>query len=307
MEILVAGSLNIDFHIAVHHLVANGETELTEQLELIPGGKGANQAFASGRLGKKTTILGAIGDDSYGVQLCKSLGSVGVDTSRLSVRNGISTGIAIVQVDKDGNNSIIVISGANATVDIEYINKNIDAVRQCDIILLQMEIPIKTVLYIAKLAKALGKTVILDPSPVPLNMSKEIYKYVDYIKPNETELRMLTGEQDLEKGMRKLISYGVGCVVVTVGSGGAKVLDNKGDSVVTYPAPKVTVVDTTAAGDSFSAAFAVSLAEGKNVKDSVEYANIVGSLVVSKKGAQPSIPNREEVMEFMKTLNKRKV
>ncbi|MFA6856516.1 MAG: ribokinase [Treponema sp.] len=303
MKILVVGSMNMDFRINVLHLVNKGETELSDKLDLIPGGKGANQAFAAGRLGIQTIMLGARGDDTYGKVLEESLNSAGVETGRLAVRSGISTGIAIVEVDKTGNNSIIVIPGANATVDSTYIDKNTDILRQCDIVLLQMEIPPETVLHTAKLAKKLGKTVILDPAPVPPVMPENIYSYVDYIKPNETELQMLTGEKDLEKGMHKLISSGVKCVIVTTGKNGALVLERGSSTVMEYPAPDVPVVDTTAAGDSFSAAFSVALSEGKNVGEAVKFANIVGAVVVSRKGAQTSIPDRKYVKEFVKTLN----
>jgi|WetSurMetagenome_2_1015567.scaffolds.fasta_scaffold86602_2 ribokinase len=305
MKILVVGSLNIDFRIAVRHLVADGETEKADELELIPGGKGANQAFASGKLGNQTVLLGAVGNDSYGKILCNSLRTAGVDISHLAVCDTVSTGIAVIQVDSNGNNSIIVVSGANAAVSTEYVDKNIDVLKQSDIVLLQMEIPVETVLYVAQLAKKMGKIVILDPSPVPAVMPHEIYRYIDYIKPNETELQMLTDERELIKGMQKLISFGVGCVIVTVGRNGAKVLNSTQDTVVTYPTPDVPIVDTTAAGDSFLAAFATALGSGMEVKKAVKYANIVGAIVVSKKGAQTSIPDRKEVADFTETLDKR--
>ncbi len=305
MKILVVGSLNIDFRIEVHHLVTDGETEKTDKLELIPGGKGANQAFASGKLGNQTVLLGAVGNDSYGKILCNSLRTANVDISHLAVCDTVSTGIAVIQVDRKGNNSIIVVSGANATVSAEYIDKNIDVLKQSDMVLLQMEIPVETVLYVARLAKEMGKIVVLDPSPVPAVMPHEIYKYIDYIKPNETELKMLTDERDLEKGMGKLISYGVGCVIVTVGRNGAKVLKAASDTIVTYPTPDVPIVDTTAAGDSFLAAFATEVGTGMEVEKAVKYANVVGAIVVSKKGAQTSIPDRKEVADFTETLDER--
>jgi ribokinase len=303
MKILVVGSMNIDFRINVPHLVNRGETELSDKLDFIPGGKGANQAFAAGRLGIQTIMMGARGDDTYGEKLVDSLNSAGVETGRLAVRPGVSTGIAIVEVDKSGNNSIIVIPGANATVDPEYIDQNGDILQQCDIVLLQMEIPPETVLHTAEMAKKFGKTVVLDPAPVPPVMPENIYKYVDYIKPNETELQMLTGEKDLEKGMHKLISSGVRCVIVTTGKKGALVLEKGSSTVMKYPTPDVPVVDTTAAGDSFSAAFSVALSEGKSVEEAVKFANIVGAVVVSRKGAQTSIPDRKYVEEFSKTVD----
>jgi len=303
MEILVVGSLNIDFRVKVQHLVAEGETELADQLDLIPGGKGANQAFAAGRLGNHTVMLGALGNDSYGALLAESLKFAGVDTTHLAIRKQTSTGIAIVQVDKQGSNSIIVIPGANATVDTAYIDEHLEVLRRCDIVLLQMEIPLETVLYVAKLAKQLGKLVILDPAPAPKSMPSKIYQYIDFIKPNEAELRMLTGERDLEKGMRILLSYGVKGVVVTVGKNGAKMLQQPGGPIITYRTPDVPIVDTTAAGDSFSAAFATALAKGKDTGEAIRYANIVGAIVVSRSGAQTSIPTKEEVDRFSSELS----
>jgi ribokinase len=136
-------------------------------------------------------------------------------------------------------------------------------------------------------------------------MPSEIYKYIDYIKPNTTELRMLTEEREMEKGMQKLISCGVGCVIVTTGPHGAQVLNSAGGPAVTYPTPDVPIVDTTAAGDSFLAAFATALADGMSCEKAIKYANIVGALVVSRKGAQTSIPDKKEVADFARLLDKR--
>lgn len=302
METLVVGSLNMDFRIGVDHLVARGETESSKYFELVPGGKGANQAYASGRLGNKTTMLGAVGKDSYGASLINNLEKANVDTSHIAVREDIESGIAIVQVDDEGNNSILVIPGANSTVDKAYIDQNLEVLQQCDLVLLQMEIPVETVLYVAKIAKGMGKTVVLDPAPVPSCMPAELFQYVDFIKPNESELRMLTGASDIEVGMRNLLLYGVGCVIVTVGKEGAKVLNRIEDSVVTYPTPDVPIVDTTAAGDSFVAAFAAAYLKDKDIANAVEYANKVGAFVVTRKGAQSSIPNQEEMERFCEEL-----
>lgn len=300
MEILVVGSLNMDFRISVDHLVSLGETKICKHLTFIPGGKGANQAYASGHLGNKTTMLGAIGNDSYGRSLLESLTQAHVDTSHIVMRNDSDTGIAMVQVDEEGNNAIVVVPGANSTVDEAYIDQNIATLEQCDLVLLQLEIPLQTVVYIAKLAKSMGKIVVLDPAPAPSGMPPEIYKYIDFIKPNEHEIRMLTGEDDIDNGMRKLLQYGVGCVIVTVGKEGSKVLQQIDGPIEQYPTPDVPIIDTTAAGDSFIAAFASAFLETQDISYAVTYANRVGAFVVTKNGAQSSIPNQEELASFYK-------
>lgn len=302
-KILVIGSLNIDMVVNVDHTPVAGETILSDKMEMIPGGKGANQACAAGRLGAASTILGAIGDDLYGEMQKDSLKESGVDVSRLIKREGGSTGVALITVNGDGDNSIVVVSGANATVSREDIDENLDLIRDSDIILLQLEIPLDTVLYAAKKAKELGKTVILDPAPAPKVFPEELYRYVDVVKPNETELSILTGvadtEEHLEEAIARLTECGVGNVIVTLGSKGVYVHTKEGETRY-IPAREVKAVDTTAAGDSFTAALAMMLAEGKTLVEAAEFANLVASIVVTRRGAQSSIPNIHEVDSYWK-------
>lgn len=192
-KILVIGSLNLDMVTNVDHMPAVGETILCPSMQLIPGGKGANQACAAASLGADTTILGAVGADSYAELLKESLCRAGADVSHLIVRPDQNTGVALITVNRDGDNSIVVVSGANAAIHPEDIEKNRPLLESCDMVVLQMEIPLETVLYSARLAKQLGKTVLLDPAPVPKVFPKELLQYVDILKPNETELSMLTG------------------------------------------------------------------------------------------------------------------
>jgi len=295
-KILVVGSLNVDMVVRVPHMPVAGETILAEKADTVPGGKGANQAYAAGKLGAQTIMFGAVGNDRYAEIEKKSLQSAGVDVSRLIVRTDFDTGLAWITVNDAGDNSIVVVSGANKTLSEKDIADNDDLLHSCDIVLCQMEIPVQTVLCAARRAKELGKTVILDPAPVPKDFPAELYTYVDIIKPNETELSLLTGaaSSDYEKGADILRSRGVKNVIVTLGGAGAFVnSETEGKHMLTVrPVP---VVDTTAAGDSFTAALAVRLASGSSLLQAVRYANEVATIVVTRKGAQTSIPTAEEV------------
>ncbi|MCD7817906.1 MAG: ribokinase [Lachnospiraceae bacterium] len=301
-KILVIGSLNVDMVVDVDHMPAVGETILSGGLKYVPGGKGANQACAVGRLGAAVTMLGAVGNDSYAEMQRKSLRESGVDVSKLIVREEAPTGIALIPVNTEGDNYIIVISGANATLTPEDIDRNIALIEESDIIMFQLEIPLDTVLHAARLAKKLGKTVILDPAPVPKEFPEELYQYVDIIKPNETELGMLTGITDTEARLTEatglLRGKGVENVLVTLGGDGV-FIDSGELGQCRIPAHKVTAVDTTAAGDSFTAGLAAKLMEGKNLKEAAEFANYVSAIVVTRPGAQSSIPTMEEVEDYI--------
>ena len=299
-KILVIGSLNIDMVMKVDHMPAAGETILCDSMKLVAGGKGANQACAAGRLGTDVTMLGAIGNDSHGEMQRDSLQRSGVDVSGLITKESVSTGTAFITVNKEGNNSIVVVQGANARFTPEDIEAHRDLLEECEIVILQLEIPMDTVLYAVKLARTLGKTVILDPAPVPEHFPEELYQYVDIIKPNESELSRLTGIADaqnhLEEAVQIVKDHGVRNVLVTLGGDGVY-LDTENEPPIHIPAKKVEVVDTTAAGDSFTAALAAMLLEGKTLKEAAEFANQVSAIVVTREGAQDSIPTLQEVLE----------
>ena len=298
-KILVIGSLNIDMVMKVDHMPTVGETILCDGMKLVAGGKGANQACAAGRLGTDVTMLGAIGNDGHGEMQRDSLQRSGVDVSGLITKERVSTGTAFITVNKEGNNSIVVVQGANAQFTPEDIEAHRDLLEECEIVILQLEIPMDTVLYAVKLARTLGKTVILDPAPVPEHFPEELYQYVDIIKPNESELSRLTGIADtqnhLEEAVQIVKDHGVKNVLVTLGGDGVY-LDTENESPVHIPAKKVEVVDTTAAGDSFTAALAAMLLEGKTLKEAAEFANQVSAIVVTREGAQDSIPTLQEVL-----------
>ena len=301
-KILVIGSLNVDLVTNVDHMPVVGETIMGSDAVVNAGGKGANQACALGKLGASVTMLGAVGKDSYAEIQKKSLGDAGVDISRLICKDGVSTGIALIAVDKNGDNSIIVAPGANATLSPKDIDDNIDLLKESDIVIFQLEIPLETAVYAARRAKEFNKKVILDPAPVPKEFPEEFYRYIDLIKPNETELGMLTGienaEQHLEEAVEVLRKKGVKDVLVTLGEKGVY-LDEYEKGVIRIPSHKVQAVDTTAAGDSFTAALAIMMAEGKSLQEAAEFANSVSAIVVTRKGAQCSIPTLEEVKNFI--------
>lgn len=303
-NILVVGSLNMDFVCEVDKMPQDGETIIANNFSLIPGGKGANKAYSLGKLGcKNVTMFGAVGNDEYGKELINNLNSVNVETSYIKILDNINTGRAFINVDKRGENIITVVSGANNEITEEMINENVDLIENSDIIILQLEIPIKINELVAKIAKEKGKTVILDPAPAISNLSEDLLKYIDIIKPNETEIEILSGikitcDNDIVTASNILLDKGVKNVLVTLGGKGS-ILVNK-QTTKKFNSYYVEVVDTTAAGDSYVAALAKSLSENKTLEYSIKYAHLISSIVVSKKGAQTSIPSIEEVADFLK-------
>ncbi len=297
-KILVVGSLNMDFVINTDKMPVPGETVLGNYFNLSPGGKGANQAYAVGKLGGNVSMIGAVGDDENGNILRENLKSVNVDVSPVEVLKDCHTGSAFVTVDKSGENSIVVIQGTNKLLTTEMIDKNVDLIKKADIVLLQLEVPINVIKYTINLAKQYNKIVIVDPAPAVYGVLEDVFEKIDFSKPNETELSILTGlptdtEENIIKAGKALNQKGLKNVIVTLGSKGS-ILINENEATH-FPVPQVNIVDTTAAGDSFIATFAISLSEGKSVHDSIEFASKVANFVVTRRGAQSSIPTKEEV------------
>ncbi len=300
-KIAIVGSMNVDYSVYVPHTPAVGETILADRLSITPGGKGANQAFAVGRLGGDAVMLGAVGEDSYGGLLLDSLKGADVDVAYVKKTAERSTGMAVIAVNDDGDNSIIVIPGTNSLVDKAYIEGMRSVIERCDILVMQLEIPMETVLHTARLAKALGKTVILDPAPASVAIDEALFRYVDIATPNETELAMLTGDhtasENLSHAAAALKARGVKNVIATLGDKGAFLSTADGFERFYPPTPGIRAVDTTAAGDSFTASVAISLASGLKLPDAIQSAMAVAEIVITRKGAQSSIPTKDELRE----------
>lgn len=301
-KILVIGSMNMDFVAGVSHIPTLGETVLADNFELVPGGKGANQSYAIGKMHGNVAMLGMVGQDTYGERLCENLKSVGVDVTRVRKLSGVSTGIAVIGVIPEGDNSILVIPGANAYVDKSYVIENMDLFESSDIIVVQLEIPLETVMYVVKEARKRGKTVILDPAPAISDLPDELFSCVDVIKPNETELAILvqdfSSEENLCANAELLQRKGVKNIVVTLGGEGSYLLKEDHTEKRLYADKTVHVVDTTAAGDSYVAGLAVALSRGDSLDEAVELASRVSNIVVTRKGAQTSIPSFEELTKM---------
>lgn len=299
--ITVIGSLNMDLITYVDRIPKIGETVLGKDFKQIPGGKGANQAAAIAKLGAEVKMMGCIGSDGMGNALLNSLQKDGVDVSQIIGLKDISTGIATITVDQAGNNCIIVAPGANYRFLPKQIQNSKKLILDSQIIVIQLEIPLETVKYSLKLAKQFGKTTILNPAPA-LKLENELLSYVDLLIPNETELEILSGrpvrnETEIIEAAQVMIKRGIKDLIVTIGEKGCIYVNEK--RYKSFKSYKVDAVDTTAAGDSFIGAMAVSLSEGKSAEEAIPFATAVAALTVTKKGAQDSLPYRHEVRNLL--------
>jgi ribokinase len=300
-RILVIGSINMDIVMETKRFPLIGETILGDNVSFIPGGKGANQAVAAARLGGQTSIIGAVGDGTFGDQLLNSLSKNNVDISAVKrIRNG-KTGMASICVANE-DNTIIVIPGANHQLTPDDISE--EKIKEHDIVLLQLEIPIATVLYTARKAKSFGKTVILNPAPAT-TLPEELFQYIDFITPNTTELAHITKQnpdrEKIDQAMKHMQKMGPKQVITTLGKKGAAYFAENG-SLLFQQSFQVPVVDTTGAGDCFNGALAVAVARGDSMKDAVEFASIAAALAVTKLGAQSGMPTEKEVHQFKNRL-----
>ena len=298
-NICVIGSLNMDLVVNVDTMPKPGQTIIGSNFKEVPGGKGANQAVAMARLNGNVSMIGKVGEDGFGQTLINSLKNDKVDTTYIQTSKG-ATGVALITVDKNAQNSIVVSPGANFEVKEDDIDNNIEAIKNSDIVVLQLETPLNTIKYALNKAKELNKYTILNPAPA-VKLDYEIIKNVDLLTPNETELEIISGvsietEEDIQKAAQIMIEKGVKELIVTLGSKGSLYI-NKEKSMF-KKAYKVEAVDTTAAGDSYTGALAVALSQDKNIEDAMDFASKVGALSVLKEGAQSSLPTLEDVKNF---------
>jgi ribokinase len=297
----------MDLVVKAPRLPARGETILGENFLMTPGGKGANQAVAAAKLGAEVYFIAKLGKDIFGQKSLQNFKKAGVNTQYITQTNSPS-GVALITVDDTGGNEIVVASGANQKLSLRDIKGAVSAIASSAVLVVQLEVPMKTVEFAAQLAHNYKLTVILDPAPAQ-KLSPELLKIVDCIKPNETEAQILTdieviNEASARKAADHLLKSGVKAVILTMGAKGFLFATTQKTQFV--PAIEVTAVDTTAAGDAFTGGLAFGLAEGQNLFDAAMFANYVAALSVTKMGAQSSMPARQAVEGFIKKTKLRR-
>ncbi len=295
-SIVIVGSINMDLVVRAPRHPQPGETILGSSFQTFPGGKGANQAAAAARLGGQVKMVGRVGRDAFGDSMLAAQQKDGVDTRYVTRTEGTASGVALITVSDAGQNNIVVVPGANGKLSPQDIRAAEAAFTGAAVVLMQLEIPLEAAVEAVHLAHQHGAKVILNPSPAqPLPAG--LLSQVDYLVPNEHELALLTGMEIPSLAPSELKSLDLRCLIVTLGSAGALVLEGEQVyRVLPYP---VEVIDTTAAGDAFVGAFAVALTEGKSTRDAAAFGNAAGALAVTKAGAQPSLPTRQSVEAFL--------
>ncbi len=300
MIVTVVGSINMDLVSQVARFPMPGETILGGDLETIPGGKGANQAVAAARLGAKVTLVGRVGADIFGSKLRSNLAAEGIDISHVLQSQDMTTGVALILVNEDGQNTIVVSPGANGQLTPAFIDRAGIVIASADVLLLQLEIPLESVRRAAQIARENRVQVILNPAPAR-ELPASLLDMVDILIPNESEAQRLLGETQnrmdhlqLAAAAERLFSLGIGAVIVTAGDRGALLVNSAGQRM--FPAfPAERIVDTTAAGDAFVGGLAAATAAGKVLPEAILWGNAAGMLAVTRAGAQPSLPTWAEV------------
>jgi ribokinase len=296
--------MNMDLVVETDRYPEEGETIIGGKFEQIPGGKGANQALTAAKLGDDVEFIGVCGDDSFAPKLKSSLKNGGAKIDNIFEVEGVSTGVAVITVDPNGNNRIIVSPGANYELDLEKIEKIKDEIIEAEIILLQLEIPVKTIEKIVEITSENQTKIILDPAPAQ-KLSDHILSKVDYLLPNEGELDLLLADAEAKSRSDKiniLLNKGVKNIIVTEGEKGVNFYNKQ--ETLHLDSLKVKAVDTTAAGDVFAGAFAASLNAKNNLKQALKFAVEAAAYSVTKKGAQSSIPDKKELAVFLAERSK---
>lgn len=278
-----------------------GETLIGQSFSTVPGGKGANQAVASARLGAEVAMIGCVGSDAYGVQLRDALLAEGIDCQAVSRVDG-SSGVALIVVDDSSQNAIVIVAGSNGELTPASLQAADAVLQAADVIVCQLEVPLETVGYALKRGRELGKTVILNPAPASGPLPAQWYASIDYLIPNESEATALSGVtvdslDSAKLAAAQLIKAGAAKVIITLGAQGA--LFSDGNRVEHLAAPNVKAVDTTAAGDTLVGGFAAALAHGKSEAEAIRFGQVAAALSVTRAGAQPSIPTLHDVQGFV--------
>jgi ribokinase len=303
-HVVVVGSINLDLVSAAPKIPLRGETLIGTSFASFPGGKGANQAVAAARLGTLVSMIGKLGNDSFGAELRANLESAGVNTESVETET-ISSGIAQIITSESGENVIVVIPGANASVSPRYVEKHLNVIRNAGIVLTQLETPLETVEYLASVTRKEGIPLVLDPAPArPLPAS--LLAQIDWLTPNESETSSLLGlkspdlrQEELEGAAETLLQRGSRNVLLKLGQRGCFLALSDGRRIL-LPAYEVRAIDSTAAGDAFNGAFASALLEGHDPVRSASWASAVAAISVTRRGAQPSMPTHAEVTAFLK-------
>jgi len=300
-NVVVVGSLNMDLVTRTERLPRPGETVFGQSFGTVHGGKGANQAVAASRLGARVAMVGCVGSDAYGVQLREGLLADRIDCLAVRTVPESASGVALITVDANSQNTIVVVAGANGCLEPEDLKACDQVLQDSDVIVCQLEVPMETVGYVLGRGRELDKIVILNPAPASGPLPGHWYGAIDYLIPNESEAWALSGVtvdslESAELAARQLIEFGARKVIVTLGAKGA--LFVSAQRVEHFAAPRVEAVDATAAGDTFVGGFSAALAAGMDQDDAIRFAQVAAALSVTHAGAQPSIPSLRDVQGF---------
>ncbi|CAI1145747.1 ribokinase [Serratia proteamaculans] len=300
-KLVVLGSINADHILNIEQFPQPGETVIGKQYKVAFGGKGANQAVAAGRSGADIAFIACVGADDIGERVRQQLATDRIDTQPIEAIADSTTGVALIFVNAEGENVIGIDAGANAAVTPDYLARYQQKVIDADALLMQLESPLETVIAAASLAKQHQTQVILNPAPAR-ELPDELLAMIDMITPNETEAQRLTGiavnnDDDAARAAQALHDKGIATVIITLGSRGVWLSENGKGKLV--PGFKVKAVDTIAAGDTFNGALVTALLEGKVMADAVRFAHAAAAIAVTRPGAQPSVPWREEIDTFL--------
>ncbi|TLU74985.1 ribokinase [Mannheimia varigena] len=300
-KLTVLGSINADHVISVPYFAKPGETLTGHSYHIAYGGKGANQAVAAARLGAKVSFIGCIGNDDIGRAMKTTFAQDGIDVEAIKTIDNQMTGIAMIQVAESGENSIVISAGANGHLDESVVAETQSAISEADCLLMQLETPLPAIIQAAQIAKQHGTKVVLNPAPARA-LPDELLGLLDMITPNETEAEILTGvkvvdEATASQAAEVFHQKGIETVLITLGSKGVFVSENGSGNIVA--GFRVQAVDTTAAGDTFNGALVTAMLEDKPFGEAIRFAHAAAAISVTRKGAQPSIPSRQETLDFL--------